>query len=88
MCYRSADAHIDSAIIALDAKAKDNTPTDKNGEGDKNADWARRMELYLGTLTNKIGAEIQKLRCKKICLSMFVDIFVVFEDFMRSAKVL
>lgn len=52
---RNSDLHIDSSIIALDAKAKDNTPTDKNGEGEKNADWARRMELFSENYNNKTG---------------------------------
>jgi hypothetical protein len=46
------DLHIDSSIIALDAKATDTTATDPKGEGEKNADWARRMELYLGMHTD------------------------------------
>ena len=50
--YVRIDLHIDSSIIALDAKATDNTPTDPKGEGEKNADWARRMDLFLGTPDN------------------------------------
>jgi len=50
LCWPS-DLHIDSSIIALDAKASDTTATDPKGEGEKNADWARRMELYLGKQT-------------------------------------
>ena len=47
------DKHIDSAIIALDAKAKDTTPSNKEGEGEKNADWAQRMQIYLGKSTKQ-----------------------------------
>jgi hypothetical protein len=50
--WRFLDLHIDSSIIALDAKATDTTATDPKGEGEKNADWARRMELYLGMHTD------------------------------------
>jgi len=52
---RNSDLHIDSSIIALDAKASDTTATDPKGEGEKNADWARRMELYLDHYKNTTG---------------------------------
>lgn len=49
------DARIDSSIFLLETAAKDTTPTDKNGEGDKNADWARRMEIFMEKYSNNSG---------------------------------
>lgn len=51
----NTDKRIDSSIFLLETAAKDTTPTDKMGNGEKNADWARRMELFLDKYKNKTG---------------------------------
>jgi hypothetical protein len=43
---------MNSLIMRLDANATDTAATDIYGGGKKNADWARRMELFLGMLKN------------------------------------
>jgi hypothetical protein len=45
---------MNSLIIRLDANATDTATTDSYGGGKKNADWARRMELFLGIIKDKI----------------------------------
>jgi hypothetical protein len=40
---------MNSLIMRLDANATDTAATDIYGGGTKNADWARRMELFLGS---------------------------------------
>lgn len=49
------DARIDSSIFLLETASKDPTPTDKMGDGDKNADWARRMEIFMEKYGNNSG---------------------------------
>jgi hypothetical protein len=44
---------MNSLIMRLDANATDTAATDIYGGGKKNADWARRMELFLGMLKDK-----------------------------------
>jgi len=67
---KSSDANIDSAIFYLDIKDKGRTPTNKDGEGDKNFDYATRMNLTLEQYENKTGlsdcpdnTETDKGRC-------------------------
>ncbi len=44
---------MNSLIMRLDANATDTAATDIYGGGKKNADWARRMELFLGMIKGK-----------------------------------
>jgi hypothetical protein len=44
---------MNSLIMRLDANATDTTATDIYDGGKKNADWARRMDLFLGMIKDK-----------------------------------
>jgi hypothetical protein len=44
---------MNSVIMRLDANAIDTAATDIYGGGKKNADCARRMELFLGMIKDK-----------------------------------
>jgi len=48
----SADERIDSSIFALEVGSTDNQPTDEDGEGDKNIDFAKRAEKFLAQYSN------------------------------------
>ena len=48
-----ADQKLDSSMIFLEKAAQDTEPTDDNGEGLKNADWAKRYEKFLEKYKNE-----------------------------------
>jgi len=48
----SSDERIDSSMFALEVGSTDNQPTDENGEGDKNIDFAKRAEKFLAQYSN------------------------------------
>ena len=43
----TSDLHIDSSMYLLNSQDKDKSPSNKEGEGEKNIDYARRMEMFL-----------------------------------------
>jgi len=47
------DARVDSSLYVLDAGSEDMTPTNAKGEGDKNVDYAVRLQQFLGVYTNE-----------------------------------
>ena len=42
-----SDLKIDSSLYLLNGRDGDLTPSNKEGEGERNADFARRMELFM-----------------------------------------
>jgi len=48
-----ADQKLDSSMIFLVKDGQDSEPTDDKGEGLKNADWAKRYEIFLKEYENK-----------------------------------
>jgi len=51
---KNSDERIDSSIFYLNSTDADATPS-KDGEGDKNVDYAKRMEMYMEQYANKTG---------------------------------
>jgi len=49
------DIEIDSSIIMLEAKDTNTRPTNDEGEGTLNADWAMRMKHFMEKYDNKTG---------------------------------
>jgi len=52
---KNSDKMIDSSMFALDLEDSKMTPTNDEGEGEANSDWAKRMEIFLETYKNKTG---------------------------------
>ena len=44
---KTSDLKIDSSMYLLNGRDGDTTPSNKEGEGERNADFARRMELFM-----------------------------------------
>lgn len=51
----NSDANIDSSMITIDLKDTSTTPTNSDGEGEKNADFAARMDTFLQKYKNNAG---------------------------------
>ena len=58
-----ADQKLDSSMIFLVTEGQDTEPTDDNGEGLKNADWAKRYEIFLKNYENTTNT---KENCKNL----------------------
>jgi len=68
-----ADEKLDSSMIFLAKGGQDTKPTDDKGEGPKNADWAKRYEIFLDKYKDKDGtttdcSKIDKENPKEACL--------------------
>jgi sodium/potassium-transporting ATPase subunit beta len=51
----TSDLHIDSSMYQLGLEDTDMEPTNDKGEGEKNIDYAKRMELFMKAYENKTG---------------------------------
>ena len=51
----TSDLHIDSSMYLLNSQDNDRSPSNREGEGEKNIDYARRMELHMKTYENNSG---------------------------------
>jgi len=54
---KPTDERIDSSMFVLKIGERDTKPTDENGEGDKNIDYAVRVRNYMDMYTNITGLE-------------------------------
>jgi len=52
---KNSDKMIDSSMFALDLEDVEVAPSNDEGEGERNSDWAKRMELFLETYKNTTG---------------------------------
>lgn len=54
----TSDYKIDSSMYLLNSMDSSDTPTTKLGEGEKNIDYARRMELFMKKYDNNTGLSV------------------------------
>ena len=51
----TSDLHIDSSMYLLNSQDTDEKPTTPTGEGEKNIDYATRMDLFMKAYGNTTG---------------------------------
>lgn len=51
----TSDDKIDSSMYLLNSLDNSDAPTSRNGEGEKNVDFARRMQLFMEKYDNNTG---------------------------------
>jgi len=52
---KNSDKKIDSSIFTFDITDSSTKPTNDKGEGETNADWVKRMDIFLEAYNNKTG---------------------------------